>query len=277
MLGDQRGWTEIPAPRRGHLTMRAGQVEADRRVLVRSLGARRQWSVALLTGEERVSPSAPIFTRGIAFVCFVTLLSGSAQSLVVTAIPLLLTQMRLAAEFVGLFIGAFSLGALIVRFPAGAAMDGLGWRAFGLGGAGLLGVGCVLYALAPFVPLQIPLTAEVPLLLALAGMAHTVGFSTYGRSARSFVAYTVPAARSGEAVGYYGIGSNVAWGLGAGVSLLFVAAWGFSVLLGTAAVMAALVAVLSLSLHDTPRTADRVSPGKWRRCSGGKPNFSVGI
>ncbi len=207
-----------------------------------------------------MSPKAPIFTHGFVLVCFATLLSGSAQSLVVTAIPLLLTEMGLAAEFVGLFIGAFSLGAFIVRFPVGAAVDRLGWRAFGLGGAGLLGVGCVLCALAPFVPLQMPLTAAVPLLLPLAGIAHSVGFNTYGTSASSFVAYTVPAARRGEAVGYYGIVSNVAWGLGAGVSLLIVAAWSFSALLGTAAVMATLAAVLSSRLHDTRRTVDSGVP-----------------
>ncbi|NIN94837.1 MAG: MFS transporter [Anaerolineae bacterium] len=203
-----------------------------------------------------MSSEAPIFTRGFVLICLATFLSGSAQSLVLPAIPLLLTQMGLAPEFVGLFVGAFSLGALIVRFPVGAGVDRLGWRAFGMGGAGLLGGGCLLYALVPFVPAQVPLTATVPLLLPLAGIAHSVGFSSYGTSASSFVAHTVPATRRGEAVGYYGIVSSVAWGLGAGVSLLIVGTWGFSVLLGTAALMAVLAAIVSFCLHDTPRTGD---------------------
>ncbi len=196
---------------------------------------------------------APVFTRDFGLICLTTLLSASAQSLVLTAIPLLLMQLGFAAEFVGLFVGAFALGALIVRFPVGAAVDRFGWRAFGSGGAGLVGVACLLYALIPFVPVQMPFIATVPLLLPLAGIAHSVGFSTYGTSASSFVAYTVPAARRGEAVGYYGILTDVAKGIAAGVSLLIVAAWGFPALLGIAAIMSTLAAIVSSSLRDTPR------------------------
>lgn len=199
-----------------------------------------------------MSSEAPIFTRGFVLICLATFLSGSAQSLALPAIPLLLTQMALVAEFVGLFVGAFSLGALIVRFPVGAGVDRLGWRAFGMGGAGLLGGGCLLYALVPFVPVQVPFTATVPFLIPLAGIAHSVAFGSYGTSASSFVAHTVAATRRGEAVGYYGIVSSVAWGLGAGVSLLIVGTWGFSVPLGTAALMAALAAGALTALAFIP-------------------------
>jgi MFS family permease len=93
----------------------------------------------------------------------------------------------------------------------------------------------------------------MPLLLAIAGLAHGVGFGTYGTSASSFVAYAAPVARRGEAVGYYGVLLNVAKAAAAGVSLLIVAAWGFFVLLGIAAVMAGLGAILWSTLADAPR------------------------
>jgi len=203
-----------------------------------------------------LNSKAPIFTRDFVLVCLATLLASSAQSLVLTTIPLLLKQMGFAAGFVGGFVGAFAICALIARFPVGGAVDRFGSRAFGAGGAGLLSVACVLYVLVPLVPARTPFAAAVPLLLPLAGIAHSVGFSTYGTSASSFVAYTVPPTRRGEAVGYYGILKNIATGIAAGVSLLIVGAWGFSALLGTAAVMAALAAVLSSSLHDAPWTGD---------------------
>jgi predicted MFS family arabinose efflux permease len=90
----------------------------------------------------------------------------------------------------------------------------------------------------------------VPLLLPIAGIAHGVGFGTYGTSASSFVAYAAPVARRGEAIGYYGVLLNVAKAASAGVSLLIAAAWGFVPLLGLAAVLAALGAILWSTLSD---------------------------
>jgi MFS family permease len=164
-----------------------------------------------------LNSKAPIFTRDFVLVCLATLLSGSVQSLVLTAIPLLLKQLGFAAGFVGGFLGAFAMCALIARFPVGGAVDRFGSRAFGAGGAGLLSVACVLYVLVPLVPARTPFAAAVPLLLPLAGIAHSVGFSTYGTAASSFVAYTVPPTRRGEAVGYYGILKNIATGIAAGL------------------------------------------------------------
>ncbi len=198
----------------------------------------------------------PLFTRDYLLVCAASFLSGSAQYLVITALPLLLKTMGFGDEFVGGYVGAFALGALLARFPVGGAVDRFGARIFGWGGAGMLSAGCALYALMPFVPLSLPLVAGIPLLLPVAGIAHSFGFSTYGTAANSFVAYTVPQERRGEAIAYFGILTNVAVGGAAGISLLIVHAWGFTVLLGIAASIALLAAILSSNLCNTPRAAD---------------------
>ena len=200
-----------------------------------------------------MSCNAPIFTRSFILLCGATILWSSAHYLVLTALPVFLTQMGLATGFVGGFIGAFAILALMVRFPVGMAVDRFGSRVFGAAGAGLLTVACLLYAVVPSVPARLPLANAVPFLLPIAGLAHGVGFGTYGTSASSFVAYAAPVARRGEAVGYYGVLLNVAKAAAAGVSLLIVVAWGFSVLLGMAAVMAGLGAILWSTLADAPR------------------------
>jgi len=204
-----------------------------------------------------LSSRAPVFTRDFTLVCCATLLLSSAQSLVLTAIPLYLVQIGFASGFVGAFIAGFSICALIARFPVGVAVDRFGCRFLGLGGAALFSGACLLYALVPVVSWRVPLAVAVPLLLPIAGVAHSVGFSTYGTSGSAFVAYSAPAARRGEAIGYYGVLMNVAKGIAAGVSLLIVAARGFSFLLGIAALMAALAAILWSSLVDAERTATR--------------------
>ena len=200
-----------------------------------------------------------LFTRDFVTVCLATLFSSAAQYLVLTAIPLYLRQLGLPDALVGGYVGLFALGALVTRFPVGAAIDRLGARLFGIGGTGVLGVACLLYALVPIVPLQIPFAAAVPLLLPIAGLAHSVGFSGYGTSANAFVAYAVPAPRRGEAVAYFGVLMNVAMSIGGGTSFLIVAAWGFVPLLGIAATMAGLSALLWSTLHHTPRMDPRDS------------------
>jgi MFS family permease len=199
--------------------------------------------------------SVPLFSHSYILLLGATILWSSAHYLVLTALPVFLMQIGLATGFVGGFIGAFAILALMVRFPVGIAVDRLGSRPFAAVGAGLLAVACLLYAVVPSVPARLSFAKAVPLLLPIAGIAHGVGFGTYGTSASSFVAYAAPVARRGEAVGYYGVLLNVAKAGAAGVSLLIVAAWGFSVLLGIAALMAGLAAILWSTLAEAPRSA----------------------
>ncbi|HEM61628.1 MAG TPA: hypothetical protein ENO24_05005, partial [Chloroflexi bacterium] len=169
-----------------------------------------------------MSYRTPVFTRAFVLVCCATVLLTSAERLVLTALPLYLVQIGFGSGFVGAFVAAFALCALLVRFPVGMGVDRFGSRAFGLTGAALLAAGCVLYALVPLVSWRVPVAASIPVLLPIAGIAHSVGFSTHGTSASGFVAYEAPMARRGEAVGYYGVLMNVAKGIAAGVSLLIV-------------------------------------------------------
>lgn len=199
----------------------------------------------------------PLFTRDFVLVCTASFIFGSAQYLVITAIPLLLKIMGLGDKFVGAYIGAFSLGALVARFPVGGAVDRFGARLFGWCGAGLLSVGCLLYAAMQSVPASLSLFAKIPLLLLVAGIVHSLGFGTFGTAANAYVAYTVPQARRGEAVAYYGILTNVASGAGAGVSLLIVQEWGFTVLLIAAASLGLVAAILASNLGQTPLADSR--------------------
>ncbi|MBI5033321.1 MAG: MFS transporter [Chloroflexi bacterium] len=199
-----------------------------------------------------MNPKPRIFTRDFILVCSAAFAYSAAQSLVVTALPLFLKDLGLAAGFIGGFVGAVSICALVSRLPIGGAVDRFGSRILAAIGAGLLGCSFVLYAFIPFAPLR--LIASMPLLLPLAGILHGAGIGTYGTATNSFVAYTVPQARRGEAVGYFGILINVAQAIAAGTSLFIVARWGFTILLGVGMLMAVLAAVFALILHDTPRT-----------------------
>lgn len=195
-----------------------------------------------------------IFTRDFILVCLAAFAYSAAQSLVVTALPLFLKNLDLAVGFIGGFIGMISICALAARLPIGGAVDRFGSRVLGGIGAGLLGCSFVMYA---FIPLaSLPVIASIPLLLPIAGIIHGAGIGTYGTATNSFVAYTAPPDRRGEAVGYYGILINVAQAVSAGTSLFIVARWGFTILLGVGTLMACLAAGFALILGDPPRTTE---------------------
>ncbi len=212
--------------------------------------------MSLLTySGRREQAQAPLFTRNFVVVCLVTLLASSAQYLLFTALPLFLKEQGLGTELIGVYFGAFGLCALATRLPIGGAVDRFGARFFGWSGAGLLGAACAIYALIPSMSLRLPMAGAVPLLLPIAVIAHSVGFSSYGTSMSSFIAYTAPPERRGEAMGYYGMLVNVAISYSAALSLVVVANWGFLSLFATGFVMSCAALGLALCLRDTPHAS----------------------
>jgi len=182
-------------------------------------------------------------------ICLATFFSSGAQFLVLTAIPSLLTELGFSSGFVGAFVGAFGLGALLVRLPVGRAVDRFGTRVFAVIGAGSMSGAYVLYAILSIALIRPSFGSVVPFLLPLAGLGHSLGFSTYGTAAHSFVAYTAPKTRRGEAISYYGMLIDAARALGAGLSLVIVSARGYAEPLVFAAFTALLAAALASRLE----------------------------
>lgn len=198
----------------------------------------------------------PVLTRNFVLICLATFFSSGAQFLVLTAIPSLLTDLGYSSGFVGVFVGAFGLGALVVRLPVGRAVDRFGTRVFAVIGAVSMSSAYVLYAILSIALKQPSFGSLVPFLLPLAGLGHSLGFSTYGTAAHSFVAFAAPRKRRGEAISYYGMLIDAARALGSGLSLVIVAARGYSEPLLFAALIALLAAALASRLERATRKMD---------------------
>ncbi len=213
---------------------------------------------------QGLTAKPPIFTRNFVFICLATFFSSGGQFLVLTAIPSLLTELGYSSGFVGVFVGAFGLGALIVRLPVGRGVDRFGPRVFALIGASSMSAAYVLYAILSLALTRPALEPVVPFMLPLAGLAHSLGFSTYGTAAHSFVAYIAPKTRRGEAISYYGMLIDAARALGSGLSLAIALARGYSAILVAAAVIALLAALLASNLRraksspSVPTAASRI-------------------
>src|SRR5438034_254663 len=162
-----------------------------------------------------------IFTVGFVLVGLATLAQASSLMLVNTSIGLLVVrEFGLGPQVVGAVIGIQATCALVSRFPVGSWSDRYGSRLFAFGGAALMVVSCVTFILAMSIRAAIPIGGGVPILLVLACMLSGVALGTFSTAASTYIAYTVPASRRAEAVGYYGILQGLAQGFGAGVSIV---------------------------------------------------------
>ncbi len=196
-----------------------------------------------------------IFTLGFVLLGLATLAQMSSLMLVNTSIGLLVVQeFGLGPQVVGALIGAQAVCALLSRFPVGSWSDRYGSRIFAFGGAATMVLSCATFALSMSLRIAIPIGGGVPILLVLAAMLSGVALSTFTTAASTYIAYTVPTSRRGEAVGYYGVLLGLAQGVGAGVTILIVEGLGFSALYAVAAAATVVAALLSLGLHESSRS-----------------------
>ena len=192
-----------------------------------------------------------IFTLGFVLVGLATLAQASSLMLVNTSIGLLVVrELGLGPQVVGAVIGIQAACALVSRFPVGSWSDRYGSRLFAVGGAALMVVSCVAFILSLSLRTAIPIGGGVPILLVIASMLSGVSLSMFTTAASTYIAYTVPASRRAEAVGYYGVLLGLAQGFGAGVSIVIVDGLGLGALYAIAAIATTVAALLSLGLHE---------------------------
>ena len=195
-----------------------------------------------------------IFTLGFVLVGLATLAQASSLMLVNTSIGLLVVrELGLGPQVVGAVIGIQAACALVSRFPVGSWSDRYGSRLFAVGGAALMVVSCVAFILSLSLRTAIPIGGGVPILLVIASMLSGVSLSMFTTAASTYIAYTVPASRRAEAVGYYGVLLGLAQGFGAGVSIVIVDGLGLGALYAIAAIATTVAALLSLGLHEDGR------------------------
>lgn len=170
------------------------------------------------------------------------------------ALPLFITSVGFPSGFVGNFVGIVAASAMAARFLAGSAADRFGTRPFLAAGALGLALTYLLYLLIPLRPFGLEWTGPaLVFLLSIALVTHDGGLGTFGTTASTYVAAIAPAARRGEAVGYFGVIMNLATAASTAVSLIIVGLWGFPAVFGLACLLAGGAAVLTRLLPEIAR------------------------
>lgn len=115
------------------------------------------------------------------------------QGLLLTTLPLYLSDLHLSYSLVSLIVASAALGTLLTDVPAGTLVSRLGLRRTMLFGTALVGIGTIALAFV-----------DQPSVLVSVRILAGVGTAMWGLSRHAFVASSVPIGMRGRAISVYG-------------------------------------------------------------------------
>lgn len=175
-------------------------------------------------------------------VCLANFAAFGSFYFLLATLPVYIIQVGGKETETGLIIGIFATTALLLRPFLGRVADVKGKKITVVLGALILSVSGLLYNEATTVPLLLVLRAF-----------HGIGWAAFGTAASALVADIVPAARRGEAMGYYGMFINLAMAIGPATGVFLQKSSGFSTLFLSSAGIAFGAFLISLKLSEPSR------------------------
>jgi len=155
----------------------------------------------------------PIFTRDFTLVFLANLANFLGFYLLMATLPLYIARSVDREWLVGLILGVFGITGVVVRPLVGRLSDLRGGKVWMLGGATVLLGTMLLFGRAHGAPS-----------LFLLRVLHGVGWAAFGTASSAMIALIAPARRRGEAMGYFGVSTNVAMAIAPAVGVLIVGA-----------------------------------------------------
>ncbi|TAK35710.1 MAG: MFS transporter [Chloroflexota bacterium] len=139
-----------------------------------------------------------LLTPSFGLICGVTAVTFFAFYLLLPTVPIYVKQIAGDESQVGLAFGVLTVSAVLIRLFAGRQSDRYGKKYFIVGGLLLSGVSTALYSVWPHM-----------LPLYVLRFIHGAGWGMTTMAAGALVAELAPRSRRGEAMGYYGLFSNI--------------------------------------------------------------------
>lgn len=183
-----------------------------------------------------------LLTTNFVVLCLVTLAFAFSFYFLMATLPPYVLEIGGTEGDVGLAMAAFAITAVVTRPIVGRWSDRWGPRRFIIAGGALMSATPVFYIL----------TSAVPPLLGVR-LLHGIAYAMAGTAAMSLIAETAPAARRGEAMGFFGMSGNAAMAAGPAVGVYTLQVSSFSVLFMVSAAVAAVSLVLSIGVRQPAR------------------------
>jgi MFS family permease len=195
-----------------------------------------------------------IFGRSFSLAILANLFSFTSMYLLLATLPLYVVAIGGSVSDAGIVLACFTLSAVIVRPLVGRLSDRRSKKAIMLAGAVVLAASSLLYEPVHSVPL-----------LMVVRIFHGVGWAAFGTAASALAADLAPVSRRGEAMGYFGVGMNVAMAIGPALGVFLVGRTGYGALFLTAMVLAAAAALTTAGIADPGRKAGHAAVQRgWR-------------
>lgn len=165
-----------------------------------------------------------------------------AFGMLLPTLPLYIVDLGGGPVEIGIVVGVFSLGVLVVRPFVGRAVDTRGRRP-------LLVLGSVVAAV--MAPLYLWLTAFA--WMAAVRIVHGIGLSAFTGASNTLAADLAPPERRTEILGYMSTASVVAFALGPLLGIAIAERWGYEALFLTIGAFSLAAAGCGARLHRSPR------------------------
>jgi MFS family permease len=186
-------------------------------------------------------------------LCAAEILGYAHMSFLTPTLPLFIREQGGSATLLGFVGGAFSATAIVCRPFVGRAVDT--WSARGTFGLGLLGLG--ISGLAYLI--------YHPVILFLVRGFHGVAWAGFNTGANVLVSWIAPAARRGEALGYFSASQHLASAILPGAALWLLAGVGFGGVFVLSGICGFVAAAAMLAMPPQPhRPAAARTEGFWR-------------
>jgi len=189
---------------------------------------------------------AKLFTRDFILLCLARLAFFSSMSFLLAVLPLYVIKIGGNKSDIGLVIGAFTIPIFILSPFVGRAADEMGRKGLMVAGTLIFVISAVLYTFVTSL-----------LLLILLRIFHGTGLGAFNTSTSAYVADIAPVERRGEAMGYFGMVTNVALAIAPALGVFIVEQYGFHPLFVISAITAAVSVFLTALLTDRYKPAVR--------------------
>ncbi|MCX9084461.1 MAG: MFS transporter [Candidatus Methanoperedens sp.] len=181
----------------------------------------------------------PLFSRNFILTSLSTFTLFSSFYFLLITLPIYIQKIGGTESEIGFIIGVFTISAVVLRPFIGQEVDRRGRKNILISGLLVFLVSMLLYNY----------TNNVTSLLLLR-VFHGVGWGAATTAATTLIADISPPKRRGEAMGIFGMSSNVAMAIGPFLSMILLVAYDFSILFMIAAGIALVSLLFALPISE---------------------------
>lgn len=196
---------------------------------------------------EEMPENETLFSRNFVLTSLSTFTLFTSFYFLLITLPIYIEKIGGSESEIGLILGVFTISAVLLRPFIGKEVDRRGRKIILVSGIVIFFISMLLY----------DYTKNVTSLLLLR-VLHGIGWGAATTAATTLIADIAPPKRRGEAMGVFGMASNVAMAIGPALSMILLQKYDFPVLFSISAGISLISLLLVLPISETmvvhPRT-----------------------